>query len=74
MTRLLSEAKPAGSAEVDFSGSMDTGQISGTLGIGGKASSLSVKCEGVAINEKISFSFRKLTEGGTVQGTVTFQR
>ena len=64
----------AGRVEITFSGTVDEGQITGTLGFGGKASSLSVKCEGVALNDKISFAFQKPTEGGTVQGNLTFQR
>jgi hypothetical protein len=63
-----------GNAEVNFSGTVDGGQVSGTLGFGGSASSVSVKCEGVALDDKISFAFQKLTDGGTVQGTLTLQR
>lgn len=64
----------AGKAEFNFSGTEETGQLVGTLGFGGKASAISVKCEGVALNEKISLTFQKLTDSGTVQGSVTLQR
>jgi len=64
----------AGKVEVSFSGSVETGQIVGTLGLGARASSLSLKCEGVALNDKISFAFQKLVESGTVQGNLTFLR
>ncbi|MSU62295.1 MAG: hypothetical protein EXS31_07850 [Pedosphaera sp.] len=64
----------AGKAEFNFSGSVEAGQLSGLLGFGGKASSLSAKCDGVALNEKISLTFQKLTDNGTVQGSVTLQR
>jgi hypothetical protein len=63
-----------GKVEVNFSGTVDAGQASGTLGFGGSSSSVSVKCDGVALNEKISLTFQKLTEGGSVQGNLTFQR
>lgn len=63
-----------GKVEVNFSGTVETGQAVGTLGLGGQASSLSVKCEGVAQNDKISFAFQKLVESGTVQGNLTLMR
>ena len=63
-----------GKIELNFSGTVENGQVTGTLGLGGPASALSVKCEGVALNEKISFAFQKLGDSGTVQGSVIFQR
>lgn len=74
ITNRVTLISTAGKVELNFSGTLDAGQISGTLGFGGKASSLSVKCEGVALNEKISFAFQKLMDSGTVQGNLTFQR
>ena len=63
-----------GNVELNFSGTVDSGQIRGMLGFGGANSSLSVACEGVALESKISLAFQKLTEGGTVQGNLVLQR
>jgi hypothetical protein len=64
----------AGATELNFSGILDAGQITGTLGFGGNSASVSTKCDGVALDNKISMTFQKLIDSGTVQGTLTFQR
>lgn len=70
----ISMISTEGKIEANFSGTLETGQLSGLLGLGGKNSSLSVKADGVALGEKISLTFQKLTDSGTVQGNLTFQR
>src|SRR5208337_3921081 len=60
----------SGRAEINFTGTLSKGRLSGQIGIGG----VSAKCEGSATAEKISISFQSLTSDGTVRGNAVFQR
>jgi hypothetical protein len=56
--------------EMSFSGTVNRGRLSGTLGIAG----LTAKCEGAALDDKMSLSFQSLTPDGTMRGNLVFQR
>ena len=60
----------SGTAEINFTGTLSKGRLSGQIGLGG----MSAKCEGAGTTEKISISFQSLTSNGTVGGNVVFQR
>lgn len=60
----------AGAAEINFTGTLLKGRLSGQIGVGG----VSAKCDGAATPEKISISFQSLTPDGTVRGNVVLQR
>lgn len=60
----------AGRTEINFNGSHAKGRVQGQIGIG----SFSSKCEGAALNNKISLSFQSVTPDGTLRGSLVFQR
>jgi hypothetical protein len=60
----------AGKVEINFNGTHTKGRLSGQLGLG----SVSAKCDGAALDNKISLSFQSLTPDGTVRGNLVFQR
>jgi hypothetical protein len=55
---------------VNFTGTYSKGRLTGQVGIGG----FSTKCDGAAVNNKISLSFQSVTTDGTVRGNVSLQR
>ena len=59
-----------GETEANFSGDLVGSRITGQLGVAGN----SAKAEGVAVADKISITFRSVTQSGTVQGTFVLQR
>jgi len=60
----------AGGMELNFSGTLSKGRLSGQIGVGG----VSTKCEGAVMSDKISVSFQSFTPDGTVRGNVVLQR
>jgi hypothetical protein len=60
----------AGGVEINFTGTLSKGRLSGQIGVGG----ISAKCEGAATPDKISISFQSLTPDGTVHGNIVLQR
>jgi len=60
----------SGRVEINFTGSLLKGRVQGQLGIG----SFSSKCDGAALDNKISLSFQAFTPDGTVRGNLVFQR
>ena len=59
-----------GGVELNFSGMLSKGRLTGQIGVGGVSS----KCEGAATAEKLSISFQSLTPDGMVRGNLTLQR
>ena len=66
----LAIVSSAGGLEINFTGTLSKGRLSGQIGVGG----FSAKCEGAATPEKMSISFQSLTSDGTVRGNVVLQR
>ncbi len=60
--------------ELNFNGTIEPGQIKGTLGIGAKDFSVTTEITGVVVNDKISITLRQLTEAGVVEGNLTLLR
>lgn len=61
-------------AEISVNGTVENGKFTGTIGVGLSDLSASSECEGVAVPEKISVSFRSLAASGVVEGNLVFLR
>ena len=60
--------------DINFSGTIKDGQVSGQLGVSAGGTIASAKAEGVMMNDNISLTSQGQTSGGIFQGSFTFSR